>query len=126
MQEDLLNIESAIEDPTTFWEKLKHFNNSENMTQETKIPGLKLFQHFSNLHLNNNEVMVPENPKINIATNEGLNKPFSKKEFNNTIDSLKINKSAGHDSITNEMIKASPEIMLNTLHRFMNLCLKNI
>ena len=59
-----------------------------------------------------------QNPKLDI------NEPFSKKEFQAIIKSLKKGKAVGFDSIVSEMITNAPEKILNLLHRFINLCLE--
>ena len=53
------------------------------------------------------------------------NEPFTKKELLDTIKSFKINKASGLDRITNEMIKCSPDSVINLLLNYINICLKN-
>ena len=42
----------------------------------------------------------------------------------NALRNLKNNKSVGHDSISNEMIKNAPKVILDLLHRLFNLCIE--
>ena len=53
-----------------------------------------------------------------------LNAPFSKDELQHTIDNLKNSKAVGFDGITNEMVKNSPENVVNILLDFTDLCLQ--
>ena len=93
--------------------------------QDINIPGQKLYEYFSNLHNDSNNDEITEfETTSNISAKEDLNKPFSQKEFNKVVRSLKTNKSEGYDRISNEMIKHSPETMFKTIHRFLNLCLE--
>ena len=51
-------------------------------------------------------------------------KTYTRKEFDSVINNMKDGKAMGSDSISNEMIKNSPEIILHILFKFVNLCLK--
>ena len=53
-----------------------------------------------------------------------LNALFTKDELQYTIDNLKNNKATDFVGITNEMIKNSPENVLNIILNFTNLCLQ--
>ena len=53
-----------------------------------------------------------------------INEPYTKKEFMNVIRNLKNGKASGFDTIFNEMLKNSPEFILDLLHKFVNLCLR--
>ena len=51
-------------------------------------------------------------------------KSYTRKEFDSVINNMKDGKAMGSDSTSNEMIKNSPEIILDILFKFVNLCLK--
>ena len=122
LQENPKEIDSVLDDSKSFWEKWKTIGEKYNREQDLIIPGKRLYDYFSNLH---NETLNKDiTETINeIPTKEDLNKAFSKKEFKQIIQNLKTNKSEGFDCISSEMIKNSPEIMRNTIHKFINLCL---
>ena len=125
-RESLNEIESALSDSKLFWEKWKKFGEYERTEKETKIPGEKLYSYFSNLHneTSQDNVIGLEPLHIEFRSKEKLNKPFSKKEFKNVIETLKTGKSEGYDSICNEMIISSPDVILELLNNFMNICLE--
>ena len=125
LQQNLQEIESVIDDSKSFWEKWKTFGENESKDIKMKISGKKLYDHFLNLHqeIDSKNVEQSEIPN-NFPTNENLNKAFSKKEFKKVVQNLKCNKSEGYDCISSEMIKNSPENLLNAIYRFLNLCLE--
>ena len=124
LQENL-EIDSALGDSKSFWEKWKKIGENDTKEQDINIPGQKLYNYFSNLHNETNEDEIIDLENSNkIPTEEDLNKPFSKKEFKKVLQCLKTNKSEGYDCISSEMIKNSPDIMLNIIHKFINLCLE--
>ena len=55
---------------------------------------------------------------------QGNNEPFTRKEFQKVIKRLKNGKAEGNDSISNEMIKNSPKIIIDLLFNFINTCLE--
>ena len=124
-RESLNEIESALNDSKLFWEKWKKFGEHEKTEREMKIPGEKLYSYFSNLHNETSQANVTglEPLQIELRNKENLNKPFLKKEFKNIIEKLKNGKSEGYDGISNEMITSSPEVVIDVLNNFMNLCL---
>ena len=125
IQNNLREIESDINDSKSFWEKWKTFGENDSKGSEMKIPGKQLYDHFSNLHKETNTDNIEYSEMSNnIPTKEEVSKPFSKKEFRNIVQNLKTNKSEGYDCISSEMIKNSPDVILNIIHRFMNLCLE--
>ena len=124
LQKNLNEIDSVLGDSKSFWEKWKKIGENYNKEQNNNIPGKRLYNYFSNLHNETISDDITDTETINeIPTKEDFNKTFSKKEFKTIIQNLKTNKSEGYDCISNEMIKHSPDIMLNTIHRFINLCL---
>ena len=48
--------------------------------------------------------------------------PFTRDEFDKVIKNLKNGKAVGSDSISNEMVKNSPKVMLDILYNFINTC----
>ena len=51
-------------------------------------------------------------------------KTYTRKEFDSVLNNMKDGRAMGSDSTSNEMIKNSPEIILDMLFKFVNLCLK--
>ena len=122
-QDSLNKINSALDDPTSFWKMWKKFDDGGTEKTKLEIPGEKLFSHYSQLHNQNQNDDVPEpEPFKKTTDNVKFNKHFSKKEFMLVIKYLKNNKSEGYDCISNEMIKNSPDIILDLIYKFMNLC----
>ena len=122
-KKQLEDIEHSISDPKAFWEKWKKIGEIYVDRKSPDIKGEKWYNHFSNLHNigeETNELPIPEKSKTDNVTDE----PFTKKEFMNVISNLKNNKTIGYDSISNEMIKNSPETVLDLLLKFINLCLR--
>ena len=126
IQDTLREIDSVVHDSSKFWQKWKKFSETNSNKPEIGIPGNMIFEHYSKLHSKqecDNEIAFQPVGKKNLD-NEKLNQPFSKKEFRTVIDNLKINKSEGYDGISNEMIKEAPEIILELVNKFMNVCLE--
>ena len=96
----------------------------EVQNQQNNIPGKQWFDNFIKLHTE----ITTENMESETSTNTESTKrncePFTKKEFSVVINNLKNEKTAGYDSILNEMLKNSPPCVINLLFRFINLCLK--
>ena len=118
------DIEQSLNDPKNFWNKWKQFSETDTTPRKPDIKGKDWYDHFSNLHSasqNENGKLPPFNikPKSYIS-----NEPFSKKEFTNAIAKLKNKKAEGSDSICNEMIKNAPCVILDLIHKFINLCLQ--
>ena len=125
LQKNLNEVENSLTDPKLFWEKWKNFGESNSKQSSIKIPGQKLFTHFSTLHNETNSDNLPEfEVPSEIPRNANLERPFSKNEFKGLIRNLKNNKSEGNDGISNEMIKSSPDIIHDVILRFLNLCLE--
>ena len=123
-QNKFRDIENSLCDTKLFWDKWKTFSETDVNRKEPEINGEEWYKHFSNLHTENckdsAEVLIPKLSAYDNISSE----PFTKKEFMNVISSLKNNKAVGLDSIFNEMIKNSPEDVLNMLLKFINLCWK--
>ena len=100
LQDNLWEIESVMDDSKSFWEKWKTFGENDSKESGIKIPGGKLYHYFSNLHKETNTDNVEDSEVSNqIPTKEDLNKPFSKNEIKNVVQSLETNKSEGYDCI---------------------------
>ena len=123
-QNKFKDIEYSINDPKEFWEKWKNFSEIDTRKRKPDIKGEEWYNHFSTLHSkeaeNNNELPVQKIFDKDHVSNE----PFTKKELVNVISKLKNNKAVGHDSIPNEMIKNIPEVVLDIVLKFINLCLR--
>ena len=80
-QDKLEEIESALGDSKSFWEKWKHFGEIDTNKSDIKIPCDKLYSHFSNLHkdTSKDEIIELETTTDTGKNNEKLNRPFSKK-----------------------------------------------
>ena len=100
----------------------------EKLENPVNLPGVnvsgdKWYHHFSNLHTDRtvgDDVGTNQNPVI---YDEILNKPFTKDEFLKTLKTLKCGKASGFDNISNEMLKNSPNNLLDLLFQYINLCL---
>ena len=119
-------IENSLGDSRMFWEKWKNASEEGPVSNKPEIVGKEWYNHFFNLHTEKREGRIDESgyqgDKINQRSE--INEPFSKKEFMFVIKKLKNGKAAGYDSIFNELIANSPEIILNLIHKFINMCLK--
>ena len=123
-EETLDEIENSLQDPTTFWKKWKNVNEIETSTPVPDITGEKWYNHFQNLHTEKNtEHTDLSHYNDGNQGGEGIHSGFTRKEFDTVIKNLKNAKSAGSDSISNEMLKNSPVIILDLLFRFVNICI---
>ena len=123
-QNKFKDIEYSINDPKAFWEKWKKFSEIDTLKRKPDINGERWYNHFSSLH-SKNAVNNDELPAHEVFNKDNVsNESFTKKELLNVISKLKNNKAVGHDSIFNEMIKNTPEVVLNIVLKFINLCLR--
>ena len=107
-------------------EKWKTANETVTSPLIPTISGDKWYAHFKGLHAGTIETNLDEQQ---FSSNENMgrienDKPYTRKEFDSVINNMKDGKAMGSDSISNEMIKNSPEIILDILYKFVNLCLK--
>ena len=118
-------IEASLKDPKMFWKKWKSASELDSQQRKSNITGDQWFSHFSNLHSGEcNEVLEDHSHHHNNPQKQAeIEKPFTKKEFMSVIKNLKSGKAVGLDCISNEMLKNSPTIILDLLHKFLNLCL---
>ena len=115
-------IENALYDSKLFWNTWKNSPESHVLDEDTGITGERWFNHFSNLHSQTFENVLPL-----IAHKEPdhfLNQPITKQELIQTIKNLSGGKATGYDNICNEMVKNAPDQVLNLLLDFINLCLE--
>ena len=63
---------------------------------------------------------------INQSINEDINMPIVESEIWVQIKKLKNNKSAGIDSLTNELLKNCPDILMSIICKYFNLILNTI
>ena len=126
-QNKFIEIENSLKDPKTFWKKWKNASELDTSQQkQCKITGNQWFSHFKNLHTekSDNELEEVTEQKIPEELKTEINEPFSKKEFRNVIRKLSNNKASGFDGVCNEILKNSPQIILDLVHKFINLCLQ--
>ena len=116
-------------DPNTFWKKWNSVSENEISKSTPTIEGYKWYEFFKGLHSRNDENNECDLNDKHISTRESLdqdeeyNKPFTRKEFEFILKKLKNEKAEGSDSISNEMIKCAPKIIIDLLFGFVNLCL---
>ena len=123
-QKQFNELEDSLKDSKSFWNKWKQSTDKYPTKPKIDISGENWYNHFHNLHT---EKMINLSPTTFTNHHEPcdiLNAPFTKDELQHTIDNLKNSKAAGFDGITNEMIKNSPENVVNILLDFTNLCLQ--
>ena len=121
----LTEINNSLDDPINFWKKWKKLDECHTpVTQH--VTGEKWHDYFKNLHTETNNCKNEDNrdPIKGNARYQGNNEPSTRKEFQKIIKRLKNVKAEGNDSISNEMIKNSPKIIIDLLFNFMNMCLE--
>ena len=109
-----------------FWKKWKNMNEIDVNPIEPNITGEAWYNHFSNLHNENDgeNAIFRKNYNTKDNYNTEFNQPFSKLEFEDVTKKLQTGKAEGHDSISNEMIKHAPPIIIELLLEYINLCLE--
>ena len=118
-------IENSLKDSKAFWENWKKCSETPSSQIKSKITGTEWFTHFSKLHTENTHKNVPNALTNGVLLSNSLNEPFTKNEFADVIKGLKNNKASGVDRISNEMLKHSPDNILNIILKYINICLKN-
>ncbi len=126
-QNTIGEIEDSLEDPNNFWKKWKNASEFTSSTPQPNIHGEKWYSFFKRLHtetVENDATQIDNGPESenNSGTVEN-DQPFSRKEFESVLKKLKNEKAEGSDSISNEMIKNSPKIIIDVIFKFVNLCL---
>ena len=123
------DIESALNDPKIFWNKWKKVGETDVIPTQPNITGEEWYNHFSNLHKENNDTNLENLEDFQNTNNlcRELDQKFAETEFQKVIKNLKNNKAGGYGSIMNEMIKHSPPpppIALTLLLDYTNLCVE--
>lgn len=117
------HIEKSLNDSKIFWKTWKDCSEKNGVNITPEISGEEWYVHFRNLHKDKSENLY------HISTSQGnsdfsLNQPFTKSEFLTVVKNLKNGKSEGFDNVLNEMIKNSPNNILELLLEHINLCLE--
>ena len=127
----LRQIESLYEkNPKKYWQLIDELHEKETNENSSAISPSVWLNHFQNL----NELKVEfkeqlENleRKLNLLEKEKcfteLDMKITETEISNAISSIKANKAAGLDNITNNMLKSGQVMLLPSLHKMLNLCL---
>ena len=114
-------------DTTEFWKQWKKMGEIiPNNNSLANVDGEKWEKYFSELYQENNpdEYPHPEPTDEHGNTQHDLNKPFTPKELNDTINQLKNKKAEGYDHIITEYIKNSPDNIKEILLNLFNIVLK--
>ena len=54
------DIESALNDPKTFWNKWKNVGELDVIATQPNITGEEWYNHFTNLHKENNDTILED------------------------------------------------------------------
>ena len=107
-----------------FWKEWKNLGENIKEQEILNIDPKYWYSYFANLYKRKEDMSKDfEKNSITNDINEELNKPFTLKELREHIKKLKNKKVAGYDGITNEMLKCSPDYILNIVLSFFNLSL---
>ena len=125
-QKKMNEIESALNDPKTFWNKWNKVGETDVNPTHPNITGEEWYNHFSTLHKETDNTNANNFGELRDTSDycREFDQQFSETEFQNVIKNLKNKKAEGYDSILNEMIKHSPPKVLNVLLKYINLCLE--
>ena len=121
-QENLRNLKKS--NSTEYWKLLKKASG-----QDTKMGNIEtsdFLQHFTKINQSSTSTTSSNSfdPRsINHSINEEINKPISEIEIGIQMKKLKNNKSAGVDSVTNELLKNCPDSMTKIICKYFNLVL---
>lgn len=129
----LKQIESLYDDnPKKYWQLIDELHEKDNTCNEhsSNISPSAWVNHFENLNELKAEFVEQiknlEN-KLNCSEKEKcfteLDIKISETEISNAISSIKPNKAAGLDNITNNMLKSGQFLLLPSLHKMFNFCL---
>ena len=117
------DIENSLGDPKTFWKKWKNSKECFTHNSQPNISGNKWYDYFTNLHTEKGSIQTDsDSNQIEYFENGENNELFTRIEFDKVIKKLKMDKSEGSDSISNEMVKNSPKLILDILFKFINTC----
>lgn len=124
-QGNLRNVKTS--NPREYWQIL---NNATNKSVKSgNVDTSSFFNHFSKLNQSQNPCnSAPSDTKfdprsINHSINQEINKPIDESEIWVQIKKLKNNKSAGVDSLTNELLKNCPNELVTITGKLFNLIL---
>ena len=104
-----------MDNPKQFWSRLKSPRGIEKSDTLNAISLNKWIDHFSKIFESNNIKGKNPEPMLNldfINDNQRILTSQFTAEISNGIKKLKNNKTNGLDSLSNEMINASPSIIL--------------
>ena len=124
--------EISNSNPTKYWKLINDLKETKNNNLHENIDKNKIFQHFKNLNSSpsnsENDISTIKNMKeiTNILSKSTeLDDHISQLEIQNSISTLKNGKSPGIDKITNEMIKAGRNVIIEQIQTLFNLILKS-
>ena len=107
-----------------FWNLLKQVKGSnidKQFTDEALLPIQNLSKHYKELlRKKHNSTIKQPNESKNFENFDSLNGDITIEEIKQTIRKLKSKKASGNDSITNEMIKCSDDLILVKLEKLFN------
>ena len=107
-----------------FWERWRNFGENYRKVNAIDIGGKTCEEYFKGLFAKITDNIDPLLNKIQLASNEFLNREFVFKELDDVIRGLLYDKSVGPDCIANEFLKlASPELRKLILN-YLNLNLR--
>ena len=109
---NIQKLSELTENPKLFWSHLKSLRGACKSSTSNVIPPQQWVEHFSDLLYSENE--RKENQELFLNNDAGRNirntifdSPFTSEEIAKGSTLLKSKKASGHDSISNEMVKAS-------------------
>ena len=120
---DKINKLRAVKrnNPREYWKII----NSQKKSEDIGASVQAFYDHFTNMNKtnndNNNYIDVNDDTETNDNAGNELNQTITAPEILSNIKSLKNNKAAGIDSIVNEHIKSTAEIMLPVYTKLFNL-----
>ncbi|MEW8548121.1 MAG: endonuclease/exonuclease/phosphatase family protein, partial [Candidatus Thiodiazotropha sp.] len=130
LKQTILNKLDALEkeDPKSYWRLVNSLKDEESSTPESSINSETWSDYFSNLNSLDPKHLERSNAIKNMVQHlEQKNRTFSEidvkiteREIIDAISSLKMNKAPGLDRISNEMIEASSDILVQNLHKIFN------
>ena len=115
------------EDPKAYWNLVNSLKEEQKLSPESSINSNTWIDYFASLNSVNLHHVERVNALNEMVKNLENNKTFSEldsritvEEIKIAISSLKTNKAAGLDRISNEMIKAAGELIIPYLHKMFN------
>ena len=113
------------EDPKQYWSLISELRNTpknSNIIDKSKFEFFyeKLFSKYSNEHNDIHNAIIKEVEEILSGNKDIIDKDFTMKEFKESLSKLNNSKTAGPDRIPAEMIKNSPDNVLNLILALIN------